>query len=291
MKFLPKISIIMNCYNGEKYLNESLNSILKQTYKNWEVIFFDNKSTDNSKKIFKKIKDKRFKYFRSKKKLTLYTARNYAVKKAKGSYISFLDVDDLWVKNKLYKQMNLINKKKSSFVFSNCYILSKKKKITFIKKKYKNRHITQDLLNNYNVPILTVIFKKNLLKKYKLSFNKKYNVIGDLDLFMKLSKNIMFDYIHEPLAIYRLHSNNYSQIHHSKHNEELSFWFKKNKKIFNDFNFDSFLINLKYRKIKSDIYENKYQKALINFIKFPLSLKKIKLFFHFFILKKNYNLS
>ena len=63
VKIIPKISIIMNCYNGEEYLKESLESILAQSYLNWELIFFDNSSNDNSKKIFRSFKDKRFKYF------------------------------------------------------------------------------------------------------------------------------------------------------------------------------------------------------------------------------------
>ena len=64
----PKISIILNCYNGAKYLAECLESIKKQKFKDFELIFWDNCSNDNSKEIFKKYKDKRFKYFKSKKK-------------------------------------------------------------------------------------------------------------------------------------------------------------------------------------------------------------------------------
>ena len=63
----PLVSIIMNCYNGEKYLKLALKSLIKQKYKNWELIFWDNKSTDKSKKIFKSFKDKRFRYFYAKK--------------------------------------------------------------------------------------------------------------------------------------------------------------------------------------------------------------------------------
>ena len=59
----PLVSIIVNCFNGEKYLNKALQSIVNQSYKNWEVIFWDNKSIDNSKKIFLDFKEKRFKYF------------------------------------------------------------------------------------------------------------------------------------------------------------------------------------------------------------------------------------
>ena len=74
----------MNCFNGEKYLKYSIESILSQTYQNWELIFWDNKSTDNSAKILKSFKDKRIKYFYSKNKTVLYKARNLAIKKTKG---------------------------------------------------------------------------------------------------------------------------------------------------------------------------------------------------------------
>ena len=63
----PLVSVIMNCYNGEKFLNDSLTSLFKQSFKNWELIFFDNNSKDNSKKIIKSFKDKRIKFFSSKK--------------------------------------------------------------------------------------------------------------------------------------------------------------------------------------------------------------------------------
>ena len=68
MKKQPLVSIIMNCLNGEKYLNSAIDSVINQTYKNWELIFWDNRSTDNSANILKKYKDKRIKYFYSKKK-------------------------------------------------------------------------------------------------------------------------------------------------------------------------------------------------------------------------------
>ena len=92
------ISIIINCYNGEKYLARSIKSVINQSHKNWEIIFWDNKSTDNSFKILNKFKDKRIKYFLSPKHEKLYNARNSAIKKAKGKFIAFLDTDDTWKK-------------------------------------------------------------------------------------------------------------------------------------------------------------------------------------------------
>ena len=125
----PLVSIIMNCHNGEKYLNTSIKSILSQSYNNWELIFWDNNSQDNSKKILLKYKDKRIKYFKSKKLLKLYHARNLAVNKARGKYISFLDVDDYWSKNKLKKQVSFFSKNLNyKILYSNFYIVDKKKK-------------------------------------------------------------------------------------------------------------------------------------------------------------------
>ena len=100
------ISVIMNCHNGETFLEESLKSLFAQSYENWELIFWDNLSTDNSKKILKKFNDKRIKYYLSDNFTNLYEARNLAIEKASGKYISFLDTDDLWTKDKLKKQLS-----------------------------------------------------------------------------------------------------------------------------------------------------------------------------------------
>ena len=94
----PIVSIIMNCYNGEKYLREALVSILAQTYKNWELIFWDNQSTDKSVEIFKSYADERLKYFYAPTHTLLYEARNYAIEKASGEFYAFIDVDDWWEK-------------------------------------------------------------------------------------------------------------------------------------------------------------------------------------------------
>ena len=92
----PNVSVIMNCYNGSIYLGKAIESVILQTYKNWELIFWDNKSTDNSASILKKYRDNRIKYFISDTHTSQYEARRKAVLKAEGNYIAFLDVDDWW---------------------------------------------------------------------------------------------------------------------------------------------------------------------------------------------------
>jgi glycosyltransferase involved in cell wall biosynthesis len=106
----PMVSIIMNCFNGEKYLKEAIESVLKQTYTNWELIFWDNQSTDNSASIFKSYNDLRFKYFFAERHTKLGEGRNLAIAQSTGDWIAFLDCDDLWVDSKLEKQINNIGK-------------------------------------------------------------------------------------------------------------------------------------------------------------------------------------
>ena len=107
----PKTSIIMNCHNGEKFLHESINSVLKQSYDNWELIFYDNCSTDKSLSIIKSFNDQRIKVYKSKSFLNLYHARNEAIKKINGKYVCFLDTDEYgntyvgeWKENKKHGQ-------------------------------------------------------------------------------------------------------------------------------------------------------------------------------------------
>ena len=104
------VSIIMNCHNGQKFLSDAIQSIINQTYKNWELIFWDNFSTDESENIISQFKDKRIKYFKSKKFTSLYKARNLAIQNVKGEFISFIDTDDMWQKDKLEKHMNFFQK-------------------------------------------------------------------------------------------------------------------------------------------------------------------------------------
>lgn len=118
----PLVSILMNCYNGEKYLREAIESVLAQTYHNWELIFWDNQSTDRSAEIFRSYFDKRLKYFFAPNHTLLYEARNCTVEKCSGSYIAFLDVDDYWEESKLEKQMGVFKTDPNvAMVYSNFY--------------------------------------------------------------------------------------------------------------------------------------------------------------------------
>ena len=271
----------MNCHNGEKFLQQSLISILNQSYKNWELIFWDNKSNDESKKRFLKFKDKRFKYFISKKYNKLYKARNLAIKKSRGKYVCFLDTDDIWKSSKLKKQVDFLNKNKKFALVYTDYLVMKNSKIVGKISKSKllySGEITQDLLDYYNIGILTIMIKKKILKKIK--FNSKLDIIGDFDLMLKVSRKHLIGSIQEALAVYRIHENNYSKKKMNTYIEEIGNWIKTNKKKqFKNFSF----FNLEKEK---NFLELKYNLINKNLLMLPNSiLRYIFLYFYNIVLK------
>ena len=225
----PIISIIMNCYNGEAFLNEAINSITKQTFENWELIFFDNNSKDNSEKIVKSFKDSRIKYFKSDRLLNLYDARNLAVKKTNGDYISFLDTDDMWTKDKLEKQINFIKKNSNyKILYSNYYVLKNNEKKIMYKNELPSGFITQKLLDFYGIGINTAFLDKSIFDQF--NFKKDLNIIGDFDFFIKTSKKFEIGYISDPLTFYRIHENSFTKKNYKMYINELSNWIRENEK-------------------------------------------------------------
>ena len=248
----PKIIIIVNCHNGEKYLKENILSIKKQTYKNWELIFYDNCSSDNSLKIVNKFKDKRIRVFKSNSFLSLYEARNRAISKSKGLYVAFLDTDDTWKPEKLSIQIKYILKKKLKICFTNYFIKKMKGKLILRARENITQVDTQNLLNNYNLGILTALIHKSIFLKKK--FNKKLNIIGDFDFFIELSMSHDIGFINKPLATYRVHSNSLLTTNRKIYIQELKNWIYMKEKKFRKLNLDlkmqkQILLKLKIKNI------------------------------------------
>lgn len=270
----PLVSIIMNCYNGETYLADAIKSVLLQTYNNFEVIFWDNQSNDNSASIYKSFKDKRLKYYYAKKHTTLYKARNLALKKSRGKFIAFLDTDDIWLKDKLNLQIRQIKNKKTALVYSNYYILNQVtglKKIAY-KDKLPDGIIYKELLKNYFLAIGTVLIKKDIFLKSKNFFNTRFNIIGDFDFFTRLSKNNYFSCLQSPLSIYRIHKESFSNKNYQMHINELKFWLKK-EKFLEKIPIFSVTQKILYMEIILNIFNKKYIESL-KMLKQIISVKK-----------------
>lgn len=207
----PLVSVIMNCLNGEKYLKEAIDSVYAQTYKNWEIIFWDNASTDRSAEIAKSY-DERLCYFRGKETIPLGAARNKALEQTKGEFIAFLDCDDLWMPEKLEKQVPLFDDPYVGLIYSNFYYLddnSGRQPIACKKAQCPSGEVFRDFLINYRLNMQTVMIR-NLPEN---RFDPCLTVSEEYELFMKILYGSNAQYVSQPLAVYRLHSLMYSRKH------------------------------------------------------------------------------
>ena len=288
------VSVIINCHNSEKYLEETLKSVVTQTYKKWELIFYDNKSTDNSFKIFKSFKEKRFRYFKSKRFKKLGEARKDALLKARGDYIAFLDADDIWKKNKLKIQLNYFNNENIGFTISNSVFFNKNNEKNFYPDKKKfNKNVFYDLIENYFISFDTVIIKTSKLNELNKKLNKKFNIIHDLDLIIRLSKICEMNYVPQTLSKWRMRKDSLS--YNSFKNiikEKKKFITSLSRSLKNDKKFlmsrKLFLDTLYRQEILHLISQKKYMKIAKIAKKLKLNIKNVLLLIIIFLPFKKY---
>jgi glycosyltransferase involved in cell wall biosynthesis len=205
------VSIIMNCYNSEKYLKEAIDSIYSQTYKNWEIIFWDNASTDNSS-IIANSYDNRVKYYLALETVSLGKARNFALEKVSGDYIAFLDCDDVYSPDKLQKQVKLMHSKN----YAMCYgsVININEKGEEIKRnivKNKSGNIFSNLLMHYEINMQTVMLRRGFVVNNELNFNDGLSYCPDYNLFMTIASKADVGVIIDVIAKYRIVSNSLSK--------------------------------------------------------------------------------
>ena len=225
----PLVSVIMNCFNGEKYLSESVNSVINQKYQNWELIFWDNMSTDSSKEILGNFVDNRIKYFSSKKHLKLGQARNEAIKKSKGALIAFLDTDDIWLPDKLKKQVPEFNNTEVGLVICDTVFFNEK---GLNKQYYKNNkppegYVSEHLISNYFISLETLVIRRKALASLEYWFDKNFNVIEEFDLLIRLSFNWKLSYVDKILAKWRIHKESWTWQYNHLFPAEKSIMIKK----------------------------------------------------------------
>lgn len=203
------VSIITPSYNSERFISQTIESVLAQTYQNWEMIIVDDVSLDNANKIIEEYvkKDSRIKLIKLEKNGGPAIARNKAIEVARGRYIAFLDADDIWYENKLEKQIEFMNEKKLALTYSS-YDLIDEEENELGSFMTKDRVTYCDLLKTNSIGCLTAIYDiKKLGKVFMPNIIKRQ----DYGLWLKILKKI--DYIEgisEPLAKYRIMKNSVS---------------------------------------------------------------------------------
>lgn len=207
---MPKVSILMNCYNGEKYLKEAIDSVYNQTFADWEIVFIDNCSTDNSASIAMSYGEK-IKYYRTAKNIPLGAARNFGLEYCKSAYIAFLDTDDIWFDDTLKIMFNNIIEDDYAVVYGGHINISSNGDIVgkLIPSK-KQGYILSDLLLQYDIPIVSSLIDLKKLKESNIFFIEHFTMFEDYALFLELSAQFKFKALSEPLLYYRIHDNSSS---------------------------------------------------------------------------------
>lgn len=210
----PTVSVIMNCYNSERFLKDAIDSVYAQSFQDWEIIFWDNASTDNSPSIAKRY-DSRLRYYKAEQTTPLGEARNLAVSKASGQYLAFLDCDDLWHKNKLSIQIECMNKNNDAVLcFCNTEEYYPDGSSRIWQKSMINRLKLDGLakISAYKslLRIGCFIAMSSVLMKSVSYFelggvDNNYFYVEDYDLWIRLSAKNDFLYIPDVLAIWRRH--------------------------------------------------------------------------------------
>lgn len=186
----PLVSIIIPTYNREKYIKRAINSVLSQSFQDFEIIIIDDGSTDNTKKILEPyLKDKRIKYiFQKNQKVS--RARNNGIKNSTGKYVALLDSDDYWIdNNKLKKQIDFLEKKQDYVLTSGGIIRINEKgqEISKIKNPEKDEYIRKSMLLSCLITPSAVVFKR---EAYDIidGFNEKSDLSEDWQLFLEMGK-------------------------------------------------------------------------------------------------------
>ena len=229
-----KVIVIMNVHNGEEFISEAIQSVINQTYQNWELLIWDNLSTDNTYDVISSFNDKRIIYFKSEIFDSLYTARNKAIDISNGDLITFLDSDDIWLPNKLEEQSNIMQDNRIDFCYSNFYQINKNSKKIFPPKAYYSNlpsgKIYKNLLQKYTVGILTLCLRKKSLIMYGMSFEPRYSIIGDMVFVLELSEFGNCYASQNCLACYRTHEASLSKRKVLMQVKEMRNWFYNLKK-------------------------------------------------------------
>ncbi|CDE44236.1 glycosyl transferase family 2 family protein [Clostridium sp. CAG:768] len=242
-----KISVVTASYNYQDYIKETIQSVLDQTYNDWELIIVDDCSTDNSVDVIKSFNDERIKLFINEKNLGLAQTVKRGVEYATGEWIVFLESDDLITPDNIEKKVQIIKKYSDlNLIFNDCEFFGDKNKVKdfsiALKKTrilLKNKNYPTKMFYNFYLSNKIFTFSSVMAKREDLlniSYNPPIDSLLDWWLWVQLAYIGNFYYIPEKLTKWRLHKNSYiessNNISLNKiHNEMYYRMFKKYKKI------------------------------------------------------------
>ena len=210
---IPLVSVIVTTYNRKNLLKNTMDSILNQTYKNFELIVVDNCSDYDFISQIKSFNDERIRLFQNANDGIIAVNRNFGIKQSKGKYIAFCDDDDIWMPQKLEKQMKCFDNSDIDMVFT----MQKQFEATSIFSNYfgigplpiRVDTSTKGLINNNCIPLSTTLVRKKVLDNIGVfNENKSYIAIEDNDLWIRISKVTSIIFLPKVLVYHRVHKKN-----------------------------------------------------------------------------------
>jgi glycosyltransferase involved in cell wall biosynthesis len=204
----PRVSVIVNCYNGERYLKEALDSIYQQSMTDFEVIFWDNVSTDGSAAIAQRPEyAPRLKYFRASENIPLGGARNLAVEKASGEFIAFLDTDDRWYPHTLSTMLAAANEGIDVVYAGVQNINADGAPLSVLSPPARSGSLLGALLTQFDIYVPALLVRRSALAKSGLVFDPAVTASEEYCLFVQLAAEVGMKSIPDVLADYRIHAN------------------------------------------------------------------------------------
>jgi len=204
---MPKVSVIIPTYNRSKLVKEAVESVLAQTFKDFEVIVVDDGSTDDTRSIIEAIKDSRLRYF-YKENGGVSAARNLGLQRAKGDFICFLDSDDLWPNNFLEVMLQKLQRNPdygAAYCLRTLLYPDGRKAESYYRQYCKSGWITQDLFRKTFIQTSSLCFRKPALKDF--FFDELLSNAEDTDAWLRLSTRVKFLFVPEIQTIYRRQHN------------------------------------------------------------------------------------
>jgi glycosyltransferase involved in cell wall biosynthesis len=215
---MPRVSVIIPTYNREKLVREAIQSVLRQTYTDFELIVVDDGSTDNTKVVVDRFNDPRISYVYQENR-GVSAARNTGINISQAEYIAFLDSDDLYLEAALEKSVNsLESHKQVGFSYGQCYVMREDGETVYrIRKSPFHNYSTvinsieqvRELLSDAVITTSTLTARRSCLEKIN-GFNEDLWFAEDYHFFIRLAKRYPSFYIAEPLIFRRLHRNQLS---------------------------------------------------------------------------------
>lgn len=245
---VPTVSVIMNCYNGAKYLHEAIDSVYAQTFTDWEIILWDDASTDGTEEIAQSY-DEKLRYFKGEKAVSLGQARNWALEKATGEFIAFLDQDDLWMPEKLEEQLPIFDTDDEiGIVISDTYFFNDNEDIVkqfYLKRKPPTGFVFRELLKSYFISLETAMIRRKTLETLLYWFDERFTMIEERDLFTRISYQWKLGYVDKPLGKWRMHKDSWTFSKPLSSPKETKLMLDKYIQIYDDFS-NNYTNEIKY---------------------------------------------